>query len=442
MKFLLVLVLTWMVSACSSVRPWQNLPMQVEPRASASQAEVPERSLTLIVTFSGGGARAAAFGYGVLDGLRQTPVQWHGSQKMLLDELDLVSGVSGGSIIAAYYAAFGRETFPAFEQEFLRKNFQDSLVGNLANPGNLHDLSSPWFGRTHLLAKRLDELYKGKTFGDLGSQPRLLISATDLSLGSPFEFTWSQFALICSDLATVPLSFAVASSSAVPLALSPMTLKNHNETCARDLKKVSPMAQNDYRVRLLRGNQRSYLNAAERPYIHLVDGGLADNLGLRSLLDRSRADGGLRSTVRSQSKTPIQKLVIVAVNAERAPSDRIDASDEVPGMLQVLDALLFGSGARATQETLELLNDTAQAWRDELSRAIAQDDTFTPDAKVHVINVNLRDAPEELRRNDLLRIPTAFSISQEDVTQLIAAGRHILHASPEYKALLQSLKPD
>jgi NTE family protein len=442
MKILLVLVLTWMVSACSSVRPWQNLPMQVEPRASASQAEVPERSLTLIVTFSGGGARAAAFGYGVLDGLRQTPVQWHGSQKMLLDELDLVSGVSGGSIIAAYYAAFGRETFPAFEQEFLRKNFQDSLVGNLANPGNLHDLSSPWFGRTHLLAKRLDELYKGKTFGDLGSQPRLLISATDLSLGSPFEFTWSQFALICSDLATVPLSFAVASSSAVPLALSPMTLKNHNETCARDLKKVSPMAQNDYRVRLLRGNQRSYLNAAERPYIHLVDGGLADNLGLRSLLDRSRADGGLRSTVRSQSKTPIQKLVIVAVNAERAPSDRIDASDEVPGMLQVLDALLFGSGARATQETLELLNDTAQAWRDELSRAIAQDDTFTPDAKVHVINVNLRDAPEELRRNDLLRIPTAFSISQEDVTQLIAAGRHILHASPEYKALLQSLKPD
>ena len=442
MKFLLVLVLTLVVSACSSVRPWQNQPMQVEPRASASQAEVPERSLTLIVTFSGGGARAAAFGYGVLDGLRQTPVQWHGSQKMLLDELDLVSGVSGGSIIAAYYAAFGKETFPAFEQDFLRRNFQDSLVGNLANPGNLHDLSSPWFGRTHLLAKRLDELYKGKTFGDLGSQPRLLISATDLSLGSPFEFTWSQFALICSDLATVPLSFAVASSSAVPLALSPMTLKNHNGTCARDLKKVSPMAQNDYRVRLLRGNQRSYLNAAERPYIHLVDGGLADNLGLRSLLDRSRADGGLRSTVRSQSKTPIQKLVIVAVNAERAPSDRIDASDEVPGMLQVLDALLFGSGARATQETLELLNDTAQAWRDELSRAIAQDDTFTPDAKVHVINVNLRDAPEELRRNDLLRIPTAFSISQEDVTQLIAAGRHILHASPEYKALLQSLKSD
>ena len=442
MKILVVFVLAFLVSACSSVRPWQNQPMQVEPRANASQAEVPERSLTLIVTFSGGGARAAAFGYGVLDGLRQTPVQWHGSQKMLLDELDLVSGVSGGSIIAAYYAAFGRETFPAFEQEFLRKNFQDSLVGNLANPGNLHDLSSPWFGRTHLLAKRLDELYKGKTFGDLGSQPRLLISATDLSLGSPFEFTWSQFALICSDLATVPLSFAVASSSAVPLALSPMTLKNHNGTCARDLKKVSPMAQNDYRVRLLRGNQRSYLNAAERPYIHLVDGGLADNLGLRSLLDRSRADGGLRSTVRSQSKTPIQKLVIVAVNAERAPSDRIDASDEVPGMLQVLDALLFGSGARATQETLELLNDTAQAWRDELSRAIAQDDTFTPDAKVHVINVNLRDAPEELRRNDLLRIPTAFSISQEDVTQLIAAGRHILHASPEYKALLQSLKPD
>jgi NTE family protein len=195
-------------------------------------------------------------------------------------------------------------------------------------------------------------------------------------------------------------------------------------------------------VRLLRGNQRSYLNAAERPYIHLVDGGLADNLGLRSMLDRSRAEGGLRDSVRHQSRTPIQKLVIVAVNAERDPSQRIDTSDQVPSTLQVVDALLFGSGARATQETLELLNDTAQAWREELSHAIARDDTFTPDATVHVINVNLRDAPEVLERRVLLQIPTAFSISQDEVTHLIAAGRHILQASPEFKALLESLKPE
>ena len=67
------------------------------------------------------------------------------------------------------------------------------------------------------------------TFGDVERRPRhpqLFITATDMSLGTGFEFTWDQFALICSDLRTVPLSFAVAAPSAVPLLLSPMTLKN------------------------------------------------------------------------------------------------------------------------------------------------------------------------------------------------------------------------
>lgn len=441
----LALLMLSLLCACSTVRPWQNLPLQ--PRAgvpvAAPVAVDEDRSLLVVVTVSGGGARAAAFGYGVLDALRQTRVQWHGRDESLLDEVDVISGVSGGSIIAAYYAAFGAETFPGFEQKFLHQNFQDSLISNMTDFSSLHDLSSPWFGRTHLLARRLDELYQGKTFGDLPNnarQPRLLISATDLSLGSSFEFTWGQFALICSDLASVPLSFAVAASSAVPIALSPMMLKNHNDTCAQPMTDVKNTKSGDYRVRLLRDSQRTYLDAKARPYIHLVDGGLADNLGLRSLLDRSQADGGLRSSVRNVSQTPIQKLVIIAVNAERDPSERIDASDTVPGTVSVMDALLFGSGARATQETLGLLNDTAKTWRQELSRAAKNGkDVFTPDASIHVINVNLRDAPELLGRSALLQIPTAFSIFRDDVDKLIKAGRHILLASPEFQELLTSL---
>lgn len=435
-----------LLAGCASVRPWQNLPLQPEVQVRVD-ADVPEevddRSLAVVVSLSGGGARAAAFGYGVLDALRQTRVHWNDRDITLLDELDVISGVSGGSIIAAYYAAFGQATFPAFEQKFLRYNFQDSLISTLLDVGTLYDLTSPWLGRSHVLARRLDELYAGKTFGDLPSQPgqpRLLVSATDLSLGSSFEFTWRQFELICSDLASVPLSFAVASSSAVPMALSPMTLKNHNDTCQRPPLDVNDTARDDYRVRLLRENQRSYLDARTRPYIHLVDGGLADNLGLRTLLDRSQADGGLRKAVRRTTRTAIQKLVIIAVNAERDPAEHIDASDQVPSTWQVMDALLFGTGARATQETLGLLTDTAQLWRRELSRAAADgNDAFAPGAQVHVINVNLRDAPELLGRRLLLQVPTAFSIPPADVSRLIEAGRHILRSSPEFKRLIQSL---
>ncbi len=346
--------------------------------------------------------------------------------------------------MAAYYAAFGKQTFPAFEQQFLRQNFQDNLIGNMLRPANLFDLSSPWFGRTHLLERRLNELFQGKTFGDLvdrPGQPRLLVSATDLTLGSSFEFTWHQFSLICSDLGSVPLSFAVAASSAVPLALSPMTLKNYSNGCRQPGVSIKNAGPGDYRVRLLQDSQRSYLDAGLRPYIHLVDGGLADNLGLRSLLDRSRADGSLRDSVRRSASTKIHKLVIIAVNAERDPSERIDASDWVPSTMQVIDALLFGTGARATQETLGLLSDTTQAWRRELRLADAQaDDPFAADAQIHLVNVNLRDAPELLGRRLLLQIPTAFSLPQDDVSRLIAAGRSILLESPEFKALLKSLE--
>lgn len=442
----LVLAGVLLLGACSTVRPWQNQPMRPTVDRVTAMQDAPQandRSMLLLVSMSGGGARAAAFGYGVLDALRQTHVHWQGRDTSLLDEIDVISGVSGGSIMAAYFAAFGKDTFPAFEQQFLHKNFQDNLISYAFKPINLHDLTSPWFGRSNLLERRLNELFKGKTFGDLrerGNQPSLLVSATDLSLGSSFEFTWRQFALICSDLDSVPLSFAVAASSAVPIALSPMTLKNFNAECPQSVA-LTPPAANDYRMRLLRDSQRSYLDAAARPYIHLVDGGLADNLGLRSLLDRSQADGGLRGSVRNVSNTKIQKLVIIAVNAERDPSERIDSSDQVPSTVQVLDALLFGTGARATQETLGLLKDTAQAWQRELHRTVPTggDDPFAPDAQIHVINVNLRDAPDDAWRSVLLHIPTAFSVAPAEVSSLIDAGRSILRESPEFKALVKSI---
>ena len=132
--------------------------------------------------------------------------------------------------------------------------------------------------------------------------------------------------------------------------------------------------------------------------------------------------------------------MIIAVNAERDPSERIDASDQVPSTVQVLDALLFGTGARATQETLGLLTDTAQAWRRELRRAAPDgDDPFAPEAQIHVINVNLRDAPDLLGRSFLLQIPTAFSVAPAEVSSLIEAGRSTLRESPEFKALMKSM---
>jgi NTE family protein len=120
----------------------------------------------------------------------------------------------------------------------------------------------------------------------------------------------------------------------------------------------------DYRQRLYRAQINEYLDASARPYIHLVDGGLADNLGVQRLLDRALMSGGLRQTFREVAIPPgsVRKVVLVVVNAERDPTRNLDLSDEVPGIFDVADALLFGTGARATNETQEFLHDVARAW--------------------------------------------------------------------------------
>ena len=356
--------------------------------------------------------------------------------------------MSGGSIVAAYYAAFGAEGLPRFEPDFLRQNFQNSLITQALHPGNLSDLGSPWFGRSHLLARRLDELFQGMTYGDIERRPRhpqLLITATDMSLGAEFEFTADQFELICSDFASVPLSFAVAASSSVPLLLSPMTLRNYAADCQRDgiTPHLREITGTDYRSRLYRAQEHSYLDARTRPYIHLLDGGLVDNLGVRRLLDRAMAGGGLRSSF-SEVGIPsgsIRRLVLITVNSERDPSTNINLSDKVPGTLEVVDALLFGAGARATTETQEFLADLTRQWRAEIQSGKGRRgaDAFAKDAEIHVIQVNLRDAPESAGRRQLLQIPTALSISGAEVDNLIEAGGSILRNSPEFKALQKSL---
>ena len=84
-------------------------PMRSPPALVASGRDP---SLLVAVTLSGGGARAAAFGYGVLSELRRTQFQWNGRTHDLLEATDVISGVSGGSILAAYYAAHGAEGLP------------------------------------------------------------------------------------------------------------------------------------------------------------------------------------------------------------------------------------------------------------------------------------------------------------------------------------------
>lgn len=440
-----------LLAGCSTLHPWQNAaaplgraPVAGPPGGGAQTLE--KRSIVAALTLSGGGARAAAFGLGVLRELKATRFVWEGEETTLLDELGLISGVSGGSILATHYAAFGDETLTRFEPDFLLQNFDGDLIRRVLSPSRVQELTSPWYGRSHVLEERLGQLYRGRTFGDLAARtngPRLLITATDLTTGAPFEFTHEQFALICSDLDNVPLSFAVASSSAVPLVLSPMTLRNHAGTCARPpstFPGTAASTEANYRTRMLKASAESYIDVRERPFLHLVDGGLADNLGLRGLLDRVVATGSIQDSFRDMAPGSIRKLILIAVNSERDLAERIDQSDRVPTPAQVMDALLFGAGSRVTQMTLAMLEDDLQRWNDELMRHRGNPDSpFAADAEIHVVSLSLRDVPDPEQRRLTLRVPTAFTIAPGDVQLLQDAAREALRRSPAFQRLRQSL---
>ena len=444
---------TLLLAACSTTRPWMNQPITADSPSASAPIAAPAvdaaggahpPSIIAAVTLSGGGARAAAFGLGVLQELKETQFAWDGRQTTLLDEVGLVSGVSGGSVLAGYYAAFGDETFTRFERDFLLVNFQSSLVGDLTSPASLYRLGSPWWGRSNILAQRLDTVFRGTTFGELRRRrpkPRLLVTSTDLTTGAPFEFTPEQFALLCSDLDSVPLSFAVASSAAVPILLSPITLRNYAGSCPQSaLLDEEPPADGNLSARLLHLIAQSYRNSAERPYIHLVDGGMVDNLGVRSLVDRVIAGGSLETTFGALPPGSVHKIVLVSVNSERDTAERIDTSDRVPSVGQVVDSLVFGAGSRVTTETTEMVNDVARRMSEQLRADRTRPGSpFASDAEIHVINVSLRGLHDPEVRRTLMRVPTAFTILPIQVRQLQIAGRQALRESPEFQRLRRSL---
>ena len=270
----------------------------------------------VLLAFSGGGTRAAALSYGVLAELARTTVHKNGRARRMLDEVDAISAVSGGSFTAAYYALYGDGIFSDFERRFLQKDIQSAIWRQIAHPQHWWSLFSKQLGRSELAGDFYDnELFCGATFGDLvkhRNRPNLIINATDMVTGRPFAFTQRFFDLIGSDLMALPLARAVAASSAAPLVLSPLTLRNY---AGHDAKATSAFLEHfqadaleDGAPSELTENMVSYLDAVDRPFIHLVDGGVSDNLGLRGLLDVSAMNGGFTELLKRWELAHVRKV--------------------------------------------------------------------------------------------------------------------------------------
>ena len=413
------------------------------------------QEVLLLLTFSGGGTRAAAFSYGVLETLRDTTVTIHGQERRLLDEVDWISGVSGGSFTAAYYGLFRDRIFEDFESRFLKKNIQGELTRAMFfNPLNWVKLFSAYYDRSDLAADYYDEhVFDGKTFGDLlaRKQPMIVINGTDMVHGTRVSFNQDVFDMICTDLSSFPVARACAASSAVPIVLSPITLRNYAGKCGSQMPKVleeamkAPREVSSRRLDLA-NNMAPFMDSQKKPFIHLVDGGVADNLGLRAALERVTIMGDPWKTIQYAGMPNVHKIVFLVVNAETAINDRWDRFEPVPPFAAMLESYSSIAIERYNRETVALLSESFPRWAEEIRRGrcgagpLCMEPGSCGDIEFYLVEVKFESLDDEAERNFLKRLPTSFALKPEEVDRLRDAARQSLATSKEFQRFLRDLQ--
>ena len=419
----------------------------------------------IVMTASGGGTRAAALAQGVLRELAATPIDAAG--RTMADEIDLISSVSGGSVTAANFALYGKEGLPAYEASFLRRNLMADLIGGVINPVNWLRFGLTSDSRIDLLVELLDEtVFHGATYADLirrGDGPLLILNAADMSSGVRFTFTQSQFDLLCSDLTPLRIAEAVAASAAYPVGLTPITLTNYSpcpfqfsggdyaglisrvqsavgdnihkdpedrpDSVPRsdsDTLYVSPQGV-EIEQRYVGLREQRWLNLdGEKNYVHLLDGGIADNLGLGEPLELMTAagqDGSVRAKI---NRGELDEIVFLVVNARSDPSTDRDRVPDTPGIVSMalasIGAAIDGrsGGLQAQLATLDQLVRGSSEGR----------------LRVRIVPVDFDLIRGERCRAAFANIGTNWNLDDHEIDGLMEMGAAMLRASPAYQELV------
>jgi NTE family protein len=414
----------------------------------------------VILAFSGGGTRAAAFSYGVLEALRRIEIAGSsGDTVRLLDEVDVITGVSGGAITAMAYGLYGERLFDVYEQDFLKRNVQRELITRIVNPLDWGKLLSSGYGRSELAAQLYDKiLFHGATFADIerADRPVIAVSATELSSGSRLVFSPQNFNVMCADLRPITLSRAAAASSAVPVLLSPITLNNYGGSCGytepawlASFPQSADAPRPVDRVRNRLQEIRGLGDGKDDPYFHLVDGGISDNLGLRGVLDFIETFEALHAAGQPTPIDNVRRIIIFVVNSKSAPSNSWNLSQNPPSSLAILTKSIRVPIERYSDESVELLKDISARW--VAMRTIRDSAAFAnrsipamayianaPDAAISVVDVSFAALKDPAERDYLNELPTAFYLPDEAVDRLRDAALTLILDSPQFQQMLKA----
>jgi NTE family protein len=444
------------LAACASLQAEANRPMETAVNGPSYRiTSIPDETsaeIFMSLAFSGGGKRSSAFGYGALTALREITVDFGAGRRRLTDEIDVVTGVSGGSFTASAFALKRDALFDGYVDQFLKYDLNADIFGIYLLPWRWDWLFNPDWGTNDEMARIYDELlFQGADYGDLArmGRPFLGVQATDFANEAPFIFGQDSFDWICSDITTLPVARAVAASNGFPVLFSPISLRNYthdaDQSCTR------PAWVNQYlqiddefsRRRQLAELATSYLDKRDEAYVHLLDGGVADNLALRGLMQMMAPATETGKLDNERLKT-IRYVVIASIDGQAAPDREISEVPYLDSIFRVLGAVASTAIDSYGYETLIHARDMTE----RLAASLARWDcpagpngkpATCREVKPTFAHVSLGDLRDDATKKKLASIPTGLTIEGEDVDALIEAGHDAVLCDRDMRRFFESL---
>ena len=277
---------------------------------------LPDATPDLVVglAISGGGSRAATFAAGVLEALARVRVKDAGGERSVLEKVQYISSVSGGSLATGYFAALkpprsepvlaGSGLSPAYVRFF--KEYKAAMQDDFERPAAWRQvLFFRAFNPTKLaysLAEVWDErFFHGMTFGQLydreraGDSPRIILNGTSYNTGRRFAMTTIPAADFEYDFVGGLLDDLMRRSGRVTPEGKAIIQRNLEDARSQFLPMTfEQIGADPHGLPLSLGVVSSasfppvvgpvtYAVAGRPPYQHVGDGGLFDNLGTESL---------------------------------------------------------------------------------------------------------------------------------------------------------------
>jgi NTE family protein len=342
--------------------------------------------------------------------------------------------------------------FGQYEKDFLYSDTNAFIFGIYLLPWNWGWIANPKVGTNDYMEHVYDEtMFHGATYKDLKAlgRPIIAIGATDINYGNPFIFTQEVFDVICSDLTNFPLARAVAASNGFPGLFSPVTLTNRAADCGGRIpgweRRVTVEQRRDPLSRL--GAQANlldrYLDPRRTRYVHLADGGVSDNLGLRVAGAMMQNLAQSPTSITQLGYDRLRRILLISVDGQGAQDSSVAQRESVGGLFS-----LFGlvSGGQIDRYNFETLNTVTTQLQDVV-RAIgtarcAQGKVIhgaaCDDVQGKLVHISLASMPDGPEKSELLAIPTGLSLQPHDVDLLVTAGQASVTTSVPLRQFLDT----